>query len=583
MKINKIQVNGFGNLQNKNIEFMPGINLIHGTNEAGKSTLVYFIKSMFYGIDKNKNGNLFSEVERFTPWSGQEFSGKIEYMVEGKKFSAFRDFNRNHCKVYDETGEDITAIFPKDKSRGVELGFTHLGIDEETFLNSICVSQGETKVEASERGSIIQKLTNIIQSGEESISYDQAKEKLHKKLLEEVGTERTRNKPLNHIVREIEAFEKTRDELIYNRDRKEKINEKGKQLAQDVEHKQLEIEDVQQVFAVKEKYARITSEREKEYEISLKVLEKEKEEREKRSQKTKRELYAALGIVCFLIVAVLLWYQLYPWVVLPLLAFLIGALMVHHFFSQSLELLPPQNIDSIREMLKRKEKRELEMLSEEGLSDELLSLRLVELKNLRQELEKEKEDILLEEHKLKIEEESISKHLERLNDVEEQLYDLYEKEEELRKLEYSIKLADSMLDSAYEELRQSLVPRIEKTVKKNIAMTTNGKYTNAVYNDRQGILFENEMGNVISAQKLSMGTIDQVYLGFRLAMSEEMGNVPLFLDETFAYYDDERLTNILKSLDTKEEIPQVLIMTCTDREKRILDSLGIAYHEVELA
>lgn len=48
MKISKIQINGFGNLHDKTLEFSDGINLIHGQNEAGKSTLVYFIKSMFY-------------------------------------------------------------------------------------------------------------------------------------------------------------------------------------------------------------------------------------------------------------------------------------------------------------------------------------------------------------------------------------------------------------------------------------------------------------------------------------------------------------------------------------------------------
>ena len=140
MRISKVQINGFGNIVNKSFEFDNGINLVRGNNEDGKSTLVYFIKSMLYGINRNKSGESFSELERFNPWQSTDFSGKMEYSIDGKKFSTYRDFNRNNSKVFDDSGTDITAQFNKDKSRGVEVGFTHLGIDEETFFNSAFVS-----------------------------------------------------------------------------------------------------------------------------------------------------------------------------------------------------------------------------------------------------------------------------------------------------------------------------------------------------------------------------------------------------------------------------------------------------------
>ena len=47
----------------------------------------------------------------------------------------------------------------------------------------------------------------MIQSGDEGISYDKAKQKLQKKLLDDVGTERTQNKPLNTVIREINLLE----------------------------------------------------------------------------------------------------------------------------------------------------------------------------------------------------------------------------------------------------------------------------------------------------------------------------------------------------------------------------------------
>ena len=59
-----------------------------------------------------------------------------------------------------------------------------------------------------------------------------------------------------------------------------------------------------------------------------------------------------------------------------------------------------------------------------------------------------------------------------------------------------------------------------------------------------------------------------------------MGDIPLILDESFAYYDDERLENIFKCL--KKLNKQIIILTCTNREKQLLRKLNIKYHYVEI-
>ena len=43
MKINKIKINSYGKLKEKEINLKNGINLIYGKNEAGKSTLINFL------------------------------------------------------------------------------------------------------------------------------------------------------------------------------------------------------------------------------------------------------------------------------------------------------------------------------------------------------------------------------------------------------------------------------------------------------------------------------------------------------------------------------------------------------------
>ena len=58
--------------------------------------------------------------------------------------------------------------------------------------------------------------------------------------------------------------------------------------------------------------------------------------------------------------------------------------------------------------------------------------------------------------------------------------------------------------------------------------------------------------------------------------------MPVILDETFAFFDDDRLKNILEFLNNECEGKQVIIFTCSKREIEALDRLKIDYNYVEL-
>ncbi len=58
--------------------------------------------------------------------------------------------------------------------------------------------------------------------------------------------------------------------------------------------------------------------------------------------------------------------------------------------------------------------------------------------------------------------------------------------------------------------------------------------------------------------------------------------MPIVLDEAFAYYDEERLKNILLYLDKEFPNRQIIILTCTNREKEILTKENIKYQIIKL-
>lgn len=580
MKIKKVQINGFGNIENKVLDFSDGINLIYGENEAGKSTLVNFIKSVFYGVNKNKAGNEYSDYEKYKPWKDIDFSGKIEYELQGKTYTVFRDFNRNNCKIYDENGNDITNEFNKDKSRGSEVGLTHFGVDEETFMNTLFVNQNSTSVELTSQKSIMQKLTNMLQSGQENISFEKIKAKLQKKILDEIGTERSHNKPINVVNREISEKEQNISRLLNNRERKNYLEENLNEIDNQIRKVEIDIEQINEVLAIRNKYVSLVEDKERNYELTLKIKEKEKQDKFERASKLYKNSIICLIVVLIISCSALIFFKHYVWCLAELLIAIIAGVVLKKTNIIKVDVGDLPDLAVIKEELNKKEKKELEKLVKNGVKSTFAEKKLQELKSLASGYEKKKNDLILDGHKLKIEEESLKENIERLSDLEEQLVELKEKKEQLQIKNKVINIAIEKLDEAYEEIKLEVIPEMERNIKSMIQKTTNGKYVKTIYNNDEGILIENSLGEIVPVSKLSLGTIDQIYLGFRLGVANKIKELPIILDESFAFYDDSRLTNVLDVLSNADR--QIFILTCSNREKIILNKLNLDCNFIEI-
>ena len=214
MKINKVIINSYGKLKNREIDLDSGINVIYGKNEAGKSTLINFLINSFYGISKNKRGKEVSDYDKYKPWVGEEFSGKLEYELDSKeKFEIYRDFNKKNPKIFNENMEDISKDFNIDKNRGNEFFYEQTKIDEELFLSTLAINQNEVKLENQAQNFLIQKIANLAQTGDDSTSFKRVIDRINRRQLDEVGTERSREKPINLISKNIMELQKEKEEL----------------------------------------------------------------------------------------------------------------------------------------------------------------------------------------------------------------------------------------------------------------------------------------------------------------------------------------------------------------------------------
>ena len=246
---------------------------------------------------------------------------------------------------------------------------------------------------------------------------------------------------------------------------------------------------------------------------------------------------------------------------------------------------------TIKEIKKQNEEKAREKLDyiyikyHKNISEDILNLKNLEqiqfkIQILQEKVSNSKVDL----HSLELDKNNIEPQLDKLASIEEEYVLQKQKKEELEKLNMSFELAKTILDNCYENMKSTITPQFTQNLSQNIADITNNKYTNVNFNEETGLIVENQKGDYVSANQLSVGTIEQLYLSLRLSMITNLSNetLPIILDEVFAYFDDDRLENFLLTIDKKYKNNQILIFTCTDREKQILDNCGIVYNFLEV-
>lgn len=699
MKIKNMKVNAYGNIENKDINLEEGINIIHGANESGKSTLLNYIISIFYGISRNKDGKALSDYEKYKPWNSNEFSGRISYKLEnGEKYEIFRDFNKKNPKIYNDKLEDISDRFETDKKDGSKFFIEQMGIDKQMYLSTVVSTQEEVRLNEKNQNMLIQKIANLAGTGEDNVSYKKALIKLQEKIRDEIGTNKTSQKPINIIEKEIVEINNKIVETEKYRNRKYEIDaekeqilselkelEQQKQILQELQNSMKSEEETKNRLEIREKNRKdniakineltnqkntINAESErvqsaknhlqdiiKGHKENIEKLNSEIEkianEKEETQEKEKPSIsfivitvVLAIALICSIIL-------IKNYIVSGILGVAIIANIVFYVINKNkqkvnkaklrekinqekqykrekLENQKQQiiaNVNTTEKELEKQEEEEKQVNSElsmlkgqiilleknnEKITEEIeqdnKAIKEESNKNKQQIIEKYKDkninDLLyindyqnyiskIEEtinnnririKGLEIEYNTIVPQLDEMVVLEEKREADKEKLAELREKESIINIAIENLMDAYEEMKTTITPKFTKNLSESIQKISSNKYNKVTINDENGMIIENNRGEYVEAIKLSTGTIDQLYLALRLSMIDELSkeNLPIILDESFAYSDNNRLKNMLQYLTSDLNNHQTIIFTCTDREQKMLEEMNIPYNVVEL-
>lgn len=623
MKINSFKINGFGKVVNKEIKLSDGINIIYGKNETGKSSIQKFILAMIYGLSRLKNGKDISDYDKYKPWDTEDFSGKLEYTLDnGKAYEIYREFKKKNPVIYNSYKEDITKEFRMSKNKGIEFFVEQTGIDEDTFNNTSISEQEGLRLSKSSQNSIIQKISNIVSSGDESISYQKIMEKLKVKQNEEIGTERTSQRPINvvesklyRLTDERKRLENYKENIFDSQAEKEKIR--------------LEIKDeeTKREF-LKELRTILDNERMGSAEISFnknlenEYIQKIDEINDKLEDNSISEEYENISfrnyfisIIVFLVIFVclMIWkvravnvLALIP--IIPIaIKLMIDKRKAEYNKSQRkydrLKMTNELDILNQNREFKKAELEEIQAKHTEAFTKEkdALSIRYVGLidssyidefskknyKEVSDEIDNKDNRINSIKFRMQTLEgrtREINNKIEELSEIEERIASLEEEHEELITLNNSYNIAKDCLTLAYEKVKENISPKFTQNLCNIISKISDGRYNNVMLNDTDGLSVEIENGSYVPANRLSVGTVDQMYLSLRLSSIDEISKetMPIILDEAFAYFDEARLVNIFKYLKENFSRNQIIIFTCSGREKEILDEMRLNYRLIEL-
>ena len=637
MEIENIKINSYGNLKDKELE-LNKFNIIYGKNESGKSTLLNYIKNSFYGISKNKNGKDMSDYDKYLPWGENDFSGRLKYKLDdNNSYEIFRDFNKKNPIIYNSQKEDISEKFKIDKKTGNQFFYEQTKVDENTFMSTALSAQKEVVVDSSTQGILLQKVANLAESGAEDVSYKKAMSNINSRLLSEVGTSNSKERPINIAMDNVQKYTldlTTKNSIKTNRyEIEEKINNYNEELEKENKKEELfnDISDLLINNKLEKEKIKIKNNVISENNEKIKLLDNKKDNlfnniknideiTNEKNKINKKYIF----ILIILILLNILNFIFIKNIIINILIFLIIPIYLIILFSinnknkkiikaqieknnkiksendeikKQMDILDGQidileksteetkneiknSEDKINEEFRMKKEEIIEKY-ESDFSDVYINNLFENNIDLLKNTNKRKiNELEVQLHKIKLDKANIDRELEDILSLEEKLEIEKENLENLEKRADEFNLAKEILDEAYDEMKKNITPKFNQSLSKNIDKISNGKYKNIVINEN--ITVELDDGRYVPAETLSVGTIEQIYLSLRLSILDEISKekLPIILDEAFAYYDDSRLEAALDFLSKVDN--QVILFTCTNREKEILEKNNIEFNYISL-
>lgn len=633
MIIKDIQLTNFGKFNHKLVSLEPGLNIIYGENEAGKTTLHTFIRGMLFGIEKQRGkASMKDTYSKYEPWENPaNYQGMMRIESEGITYRIQRNFSREH-KSFKVVNEDFGVELTSEE---IERLFS--GLDENCYYNTISISQLGSVTDKELEVILKNYAANLGSTKSMEIDIKDALEELQaekKKIAfdNKIGEEDIILKSIRNSTDQLEILEREQHGIIASMEQKKeasmRLEEQKKELsaldakrleelAKQNERKDNLYQEILSYTADIEKYSS-TLEQIREHK---KTLEAELENKgiadwntmdlltEKVVNKSNMPIVFIIFTMACIGAAIgfsigniellsMSEYWLRPLICVGCAAFFGILSLVKYKFNKNqrrkklerlkelklvldkLDAAKHEELYAERQMNSKKEALEaaqklIQGEEEKEVKSEDYSQKLREIESQEREINEavSKSRWILEQKKER--EIELESHIEELNHRIEVIHKA--------KVEISaIEEAKKNIEEIAVEIRNSFGKKLNERASYYMSKITNGKYDSLTIDDRLNISI-NGKRSLIPASKLSKGTVEQIYMALRLGAADiifEKDKKPILLDDAFVMYDNKRMGNTMKFM--AENMEQVIIFSCHTREKVMADKLQIKHNFIKL-
>lgn len=172
MKIKSIDIASFGKFKNFHLDLSDGLTVIFGENEKGKSTVMSFVRMMFYGNTGKASGIAKNPRKKYRPWDTDLMAGSITFEHEGITYKLEREFKASNST--DKISLINLDLNEKQTLSGSEdIGAKFFGLTDGAFERSVFVSEPTfgAKNDAAD-GEINARLSNIATTSDDDVSFE---------------------------------------------------------------------------------------------------------------------------------------------------------------------------------------------------------------------------------------------------------------------------------------------------------------------------------------------------------------------------------------------------------------------------
>lgn len=210
MKIHRVRAHEFGKLDGE-LDLAPGMTVIHGHNEAGKSTWLQAIFAGLCGRRRGRGANTLEEREferQYKPWSGGQWRATVKFELDdGRRIEIQqRDLDTKESVAQDaDTGR---AIGDEIIYSGSIDGSRFLGLNRQVMPSTLVIGQGDiqrlrqkSEKKGDEASALKEELQRAAASAGGAATAVEALRTLSEYASEEIGLERRNStRPLQRSI-----------------------------------------------------------------------------------------------------------------------------------------------------------------------------------------------------------------------------------------------------------------------------------------------------------------------------------------------------------------------------------------------